>query len=459
MANKTAILSIRVVSDTKQAQSGLSQVDQSVRGVDSTVRRLAETQALQRVGDSLLELGRLSVDAASRAEQAAGAVRSVFGDMAADVEKAAGMAATAVGLSSSQYSELASVLGAQLKNLGTPVDQLAGQTDQLITLGADLAATFGGTTADAVGALSALLRGERDPIERYGVTIKQASIDAWLAANGFDGLTGSARTAAEAQATMALLLEQTAAAQGQFTRETDTYAVQQQIANAQIDDALAKLGEVFLPIMQTAAGLLAQFAQWCSENATLVQILAVVIGAFTVAIIAMNVAMLANPMTLIIAGIMAAVTALIAGIWLLAKNWDAVWSWLSDVWRGFVDGITAGIDAVIGWIDEAIGWFRSLFSWGQRTSGMTVQASMQTAVADRASIGVGSMITAARLTATATPSAAAIRAAAGSAGAHNVTIVLPGVLDTRSAAREIRKVLTDDSLLSGRRRPGAVVTW
>lgn len=458
MASKTAILSIRVVSDNKQARTGLTQVDDSVKGLETTMKRLGETVVLQRIGEGMMDLANQAVDAASRAEQAAGAVRSVFGDLADEVERNAARAADAVGLSASQYSELASVLGAQLKNLGTPVDQLAGQTDQLIGLGSDLAATFGGTTADAVSALSSLFRGERDPIERYGVTIKQASVDAWLAANGMAGLAGEAKTAADAQATMALLLEQTSSAQGQFNRETDTYAVSQQIATAKMDDAMAVLGEVFLPIMSTGAQLLSEFAGWAAENAGLVQLLALVIGTFTAAILLMNIAMLANPMTLIIAGIMVAISLLVAAIYWLAQNWDAVWAGISDTWNGFIGMIGDGIDGMIGWIQDAIGWFQDLFNWGNASGGLTAAINASAVTAEGAT---GDSWMLARASLTATPSSSTIGAVSSSTttGLAPIVVNISGVIDSASAAREIRKVLTDDTLRSGRRRPGQELGW
>ncbi|MGF9798630.1 phage tail tape measure protein [Brevibacillus agri] len=58
-------------------------------------------------------------------------------------------------------------------------------------------------------------------------------------------------------------------------------------------------------------------------------------------------ALLANPVTWIVVGIVALVTALI----LLWQNWDAVVSWIQGVWSGFVSGIQAGFD-----------WIRNLFS-------------------------------------------------------------------------------------------------
>src|SRR5690606_8948385 len=136
------------------------------------------------------------------------AVASVFGDYADEMTGYAEKAANAVGLSQNQYNESATLLGAQLKNMGISMDEVSGTTNDLIGLGADLAATFGGTTADATAALSSRRRGERDPIEKYGVSIKQADIEAQKAAMGLDGLSGEAAKNADLQATLALLTQQ-----------------------------------------------------------------------------------------------------------------------------------------------------------------------------------------------------------------------------------------------------------
>lgn len=199
-----------------------------------------------------------SIDKASALQQSAGAVDAIFADSAATIHKWATSAAKDVGLSQNAYNELASVLGAQLKNLGVPLDQVATKTNELVGLGADLAAQFGGSTSDAVSALSSLLRGERDPIERYGVTINDARIKAKLAEMGLSDLTGAAYDQAKAQATLALLYDQTAAAQGTFARESDTLAGAQQRLQATWDDTQAKLGTAFLPAMTTLANTLAE---------------------------------------------------------------------------------------------------------------------------------------------------------------------------------------------------------
>lgn len=205
-------------------------------------------------GGAVINATKQIVTAASDAQQSIGATESVFGKYADGVISDSKRAAKAVGLSSNEYRELSNVMGAMLKNSGMPMKKLGKQTDDLVNLGADLAATYGGTTKDAVAALSSLMRGEADPIERYGVSIKQSDVNARLASKGQDKLTGSAKKQAEQMARLELLNKQTASAQGQFGRESGTLAGQQQRLTAQVDNLKASLGTALLPILTKTLG-------------------------------------------------------------------------------------------------------------------------------------------------------------------------------------------------------------
>lgn len=264
--------------------------------------------AFSEARDFVLE----SITLASGLEQSIGAVDAVFQDSADTIHKWAETADQSVGLSVSSYNELATVIGAQLKNLGTPLEDVAGQTGTLIELGADLSAQFGGSTADAVSALSAMLRGERDPIERYGVSMNEAAVKAEALASGLAGVevdqekvttarmrmvvaerkyeeavakSGETSTQAlsamatftsasnaldealagstveltaqqKAQATLSLLMKQTADAQGTFGRESDTLAGKQQRAAAAWENVSTQIGTAFLPVASEVIDIL-----------------------------------------------------------------------------------------------------------------------------------------------------------------------------------------------------------
>ncbi|AVJ48762.1 tape measure protein [Gordonia phage SallySpecial] len=373
MANRSAILAIRIIADAAGASRGFGEAQGRMARFESGARR-AGVAAAAVVG-GMAAIGASAIESASRLQQATGAVESVFGRQAAAVQNLARSAATSVGLATAEYSELASVLGAQLNNLGVAQSELVPTTDNLIKKGADLAATFGGTTADAVQALSALFRGEADPIERYGVSIKQADINARLAANGQSKLTGEAKRNAETQARLALLTEQTAKATGQFARESDTTAGAQQRMAAQFENSKAAIGQSLLPIVAQFAEKLASAAEWAQRNQSTVVALATVVAGLAVAILAVNAALtvykavgavvtavqwamnsafLANPITWVVL----AVIALIAVIVLIATKT----TWFQTIWQAMCAGAVAAWRWITGAISAAIGWLAGVWS-------------------------------------------------------------------------------------------------
>lgn len=200
---------------------------------------------VREIGQSLWS----SVQDAGDLEQSVGAIGSVFKENAGQMMQWSLTAASSVGLAANEYNELGTLLGSQLKNGGTAMDELAPKTNQLIGLGSDLASMFGGTTADAVGALSSALKGERDPIERYGVSLNQAAVDAKAAQLGFEKVDGALSAEANQAATLALIMDQTTDAHGNFAAESDTFAHKQQVMAAQWQNLKTRLGEAFLPAL------------------------------------------------------------------------------------------------------------------------------------------------------------------------------------------------------------------
>ncbi|MDQ5861932.1 MAG: hypothetical protein M3536_06690, partial [Actinomycetota bacterium] len=318
-------------------------------------------------------------DIAAVAEQNLGAVETVFGRASDGVSRYASNSASAVGLSSSSYNQLSAVTGSALKSAGVSVDDLATKNDELITRGADLASVFGGDTASAVGAMGAAFRGEFDTLEQYGVNLSAEAINAELAARGQENLGGAAGEAAKKQAIMDLIMEKSAGSAGNFAKESDTATGAQQRSTAAWEDASAKLGEVLLPIMTTAATKFSELSTWVSQNSGLVTGFAIGIGILAGAILLvngglaayaavmavvhgatvlwtgvqwlLNLAIWANPLTWIILGIVA----LIAAIVLLVMNWDTVVKFLTDVWGGFIGWITGVINGFVGFWNDMWG--------------------------------------------------------------------------------------------------------
>lgn len=261
---------VAVTAETKQfkrAFRGLSKdlgLDKLSRGVKNVAGKFAEVGkaaavASAAVGAAAGAISFKAIQMAGDLEQSTGAVEAVFKQTADKVKNYASTASTSFGVTKNEFQELSVLLGAQLKNGGTPLEQLGDKTKDLITLGADLSAQFGGSTAEAIQSISSALKGERDPIEKYGVSLKQATIDAKAAELGFSKVGGSFSNEAQQAATLALIFEQTADAQGAFNRENNTYAHQVQVLKAKVHDLAAEFGTLLLPYAT-------QFVQFLNEK-------------------------------------------------------------------------------------------------------------------------------------------------------------------------------------------------
>jgi hypothetical protein len=207
----------------------------------------------------LAGFARFSVEAikdASNLEQSLGGVESVYKEFAGQMVAQSEMAATKVGLSMEQYQRVGVLTGTLLKNAGIPMKELATQTDILVTLAADLAATFGGTVEEAANAMNAALRGEFEPIRRFGIALSQAEIiEKALTMTQKESATELTKRE-KVLATQALLLKQGADASGQFARESGTLANRQQVLAAKFENLSAEMGEKLLPIAEVLANAL-----------------------------------------------------------------------------------------------------------------------------------------------------------------------------------------------------------
>lgn len=146
------------------------------------------------------------------------------------------------GLSQAQASQASVFLGSVLKQYGFSTQEANASTQKLVVLAQDLATTFGYDVQEALLAITALFRGEYDPIEKFGVAMKQNEINAVRAARGLGDLTGAAEMQADAQIRLELLFERASDSMGAFERATDTLYGSQQRLNAELQNLMIAAG-------------------------------------------------------------------------------------------------------------------------------------------------------------------------------------------------------------------------
>ena len=232
----------------KQATSQLGAFGSAAGGLGSTLGKVGATLAGFGLVTKAVTFTSESIDSARDLERNMYSLNTVFGGMAPTMEKFT-KNAHEIGLSQKDAAKASTFLGSVLKQSGFSMADTTKQTQKLVSLGVDLATTYGYDVSEALLGMTALFRGEYDPIEKFGVAMKQSEINAELAARQQNNLTGAARRNAEQIIRMELLYERAADAMGAFTGQSGNLFVEQMKLQAQFENMQASIGTQLLPVM------------------------------------------------------------------------------------------------------------------------------------------------------------------------------------------------------------------
>lgn len=201
-----------------------------------------------------------AITAASDLSQTFGAVEQVFGGRAARrIEEFSLAAADALGQSRQDALGAAQQFGILGRAAELEGDELADFAITLATLASDLAA-FGNTNPqDAINALGSALRGEFNPIERYGVVLNAAATQQIALREGLAETATEITAADQVYARFLAIVEQTQIQQGQFARESESLASQSAIAKANLENFRIEVGEQLVPVLGDVLPLVADF--------------------------------------------------------------------------------------------------------------------------------------------------------------------------------------------------------
>ena len=359
MADKTEESSKRTGDATDEAGG-------KAKGFGAAFAGAFSATAIINFAGKVAEFSGKAVESFSNLEDATAAASVIFGTSMGKIQAQAQGAATSLGMSQAQVIDAANTFGTFGKSAGLAGDDLADFSVEMTQTAADMASFRGTTPEEAIQAVGAALRGETEPIRKYGVLMDDASLKAQAMKMGLikttkEGLTPQQKVLAA----QALILQQTTDAQGDFARTSDSTANTQKALTAQTENLTAKIGGQLAPaftqvrsVMLDALTGLSGALDWVVANSdklvpalaglgtVLLVVLAPAIWAGVAATWAWTVALLANPITWIVLGI----GLLVAAIVWLVQNWDTATAWITSVWGAFVawlggvwDSIVAGV--------------------------------------------------------------------------------------------------------------------
>lgn len=196
-------------------------------------------------GKRVLDLG-ISMDTLNRKAQ------TVFGDALPQVTREAEKNATAMGLTSSQYTDAATAIADLLIPMGFQREESAAISTELVNLSGALSEWTGGqkSATEVSEILQKALLGEREQLKTLGISIQEADVKARLAEKGLDKLTGTMLQQAKAAATLELITEKTADAQTAFADGSGTAIRRQAELSAKFSEIQEKIATALLPVFE-----------------------------------------------------------------------------------------------------------------------------------------------------------------------------------------------------------------
>ena len=247
--------------------SGFGQATKALKGLDGEFKQVAKSAAFAAINfaaaGSIQKLTAYmdeAVTVTQKYERNILALNQTFAEQSGQM-RAFTQDAVSMGISQSQAAQASVFLGSVLKQYGLETSVTATETKKLISLSQDLATTYGYDLQEALLAMTALFRGEYDPIEKFGVAMKQNEINALLAERGQSKLTGTMEFQAQVQARLDLLYMRSNQSLGAFARATDTLYVAQSRLNAVMSNQQIAFGTPLQKPLTDVTNMFADFAE------------------------------------------------------------------------------------------------------------------------------------------------------------------------------------------------------
>jgi hypothetical protein len=240
----------------------------TLQGTGSKAMFLLQKAALPAAAaiGSIAAVIKPAISAASDFQESTSKVNVVFGQASKSIKDFAATAATSLGQSKQSVLDAAGAFGTFGKAAGLAGDDLATFTTDFVTLSTDLASFNNTSPEEAVLAIGAALRGESEPLRRYGVLLNDAVLRQEAMTLGIYDGKGALTAQQKVLAAQAAIYKQTNDAQGDFVRTSDGLANSQRTLGAVLKNVQIELGTKLLPAIQEFSNSLVDISLWVQRN-------------------------------------------------------------------------------------------------------------------------------------------------------------------------------------------------
>ena len=243
-------------------EKGLKSLSDMVGDIKPKLKSLAMAVTAAFSVKKLVDFGRQSIETASDLAEVQNVVDTAFGESKQKMEDFADTAVKTYGISKLTAKQTGSNFMAMAAGMGLANDSASDMAMALTGLSADMASFYNVGQDVASTALKSIFTGETETLKQFGIVMTDANLQAYALSKGITKSTAYMSQAEKVQLRYNYVMSQTALAQGDFAKTSDSWANQTRILSEQWKEFGATIGtvlmNVLLPAVKAINSLLSQ---------------------------------------------------------------------------------------------------------------------------------------------------------------------------------------------------------
>lgn len=216
-----------------------------VSGMESGLSSIVKTATIgySTIQAATLAIGKQSLDLKSDVEQGIGGSEAVFGAFADSVQRKGTQAFDKAGLALNEYMSTANKMGALFKGAGFNQEEAMNLTTEAMQRAADVASIMGIDVSTAMESISGAAKGNFTMMDNLGVAMNDTTLQAYALEKGIGKSTQSMTNQEKVTLAMAMFMERTAYAAGNYAKENQTVAGSLQTLKGAYQNFLSGAGQ------------------------------------------------------------------------------------------------------------------------------------------------------------------------------------------------------------------------
>jgi hypothetical protein len=231
------------------AKIGKTEIVGWLKTTASTTTGILTSQALSAAGQQVKDFVSLAISQASDLQEVQNVIDTTFESNSQSVYTFAENAAEAFGISKLAALQYTGTLGSITKSMGASIEQSEEWAKVLTGLAGDIASFRNADVESVFKAIRSGITGETEPLKNLGINLSVANLEAFALAQGMETAYSKMSQVDQVALRIEYLRDVTKDMQGDFAKTSDSFANQQRIAELQVQNLAATLGQELLPVL------------------------------------------------------------------------------------------------------------------------------------------------------------------------------------------------------------------